>query len=189
MNAQQAPGPARRIFTIGHSTRTSEEFRKLLEENGIRRLADIRRFPASRRLPHFNSGPLATDLQSIGIEYCHYPDLGGRRPARAGSPHTGWRVDAFRGYADYMETAEFAAALADLERWADQAPTALMCAEALYYKCHRRLTSDALLRNGFEVLHITGPNRVEPHTLTSFVRVEDGSGRLVYDVGELPLGS
>lgn len=188
MNAQEAPETAPRIFTIGHSTRTAAEFLELLRENGIRRLADIRRFPASRRLPHFNSGPLAAGLETAGIAYRHFEDLGGRRPARPGSPHTGWRVEAFRGYADYMESPEFAAALADLERWAGEAPTALMCAEALYFKCHRRLTSDALLRDGFDVRHITGPRRVEPHQFTPFVRVEEPSGRLVYDVGELPLG-
>jgi uncharacterized protein (DUF488 family) len=176
------------IFTIGHSTRSFEEFLAILDENGIRRLADIRRFPMSRRLPHFNSGPLAAALKSSGIDYRHFEGLGGRRPARRDSPHVGWRVEAFRGYADYMETPEFAAALADLEEWASELPTAIMCAEALYFKCHRRLTSDALRRDGFEVLHITGLHRVEPHALTPFVRVEEGSGRLVYDVGELPLG-
>jgi uncharacterized protein (DUF488 family) len=187
MNAQEAPGPGPVIFTIGHSTRSAAEFLDLLRENGIGRLADIRRFPASRRLPHFNSGPLATGLASAGIAYCHFEDLGGRRPARPGSPHTGWRVEAFRGYADYMESAEFAAALADLERWAREALTAVMCAEALHFKCHRRLTSDALRRDGFDVRHITAPRRVEPHQYTPFVRVEETSGRLVYDVGELPL--
>jgi uncharacterized protein (DUF488 family) len=181
-------GGQHRIFTIGHSTRTIEEFVALLEENGILQLADVRRFPASRRLPHFNAAPLAAVLEAHGIRYRHYGDLGGRRPVRADSPHIAWKVDAFRGYADHMETEEFAEALSDLEVWAGAAPTTVMCAEALYFRCHRRLLSDALLRDGWDVRHVTGPRRVETHAFPPFVRIEEPLGRLVYDVGELPLG-
>jgi uncharacterized protein (DUF488 family) len=176
------------IYTIGHSTRSGGEFLDLLRSSGVRQLADIRRFPASRRLPHFNLEPLRRVLEAAGILYRHLEALGGRRSPRSDSPHTAWKVDQFRGYADHMETVEFAAALSDLERWSVGAPTAIMCAEALYFRCHRRMTSDALLRDGFEVLHITGPGRLERHQYPPFARLEPETGRLVYDGGQLELG-
>jgi len=182
------PGAHRTIYTIGHSTRTALEFLDLLGSSCVRQLADIRRFPASRRLPHFNSELLRRALEAAGIDYRHFEALGGRRAPRSDSPHTAWKVDQFRGYADHMESAAFAGALSDLERWAVGAPTAIMCAEALHFRCHRRMTADALLRDGFEVLHITGPGRLERHQYPPFARLEPDTGRLIYDGGQLELG-
>jgi uncharacterized protein (DUF488 family) len=135
----------------------------LLTEHGVQVLVDVRRFPASRRHPQFS----------------HEPDLGGRRAARPGSQHTAWRVEAFRGYADHMESPEFAAALERLMRRAAAAPTAILCAEAVPWRCHRRLISDALVARGFEVVHILSPGHAEPHALDPNARVLPG-GRLLY---------
>jgi uncharacterized protein (DUF488 family) len=151
----------------------------LLAEHGIQVLVDVRRFPASRRHPQFGREALAASLAEMGIEYVHEPDLGGRRAARPGSQHTAWRVEAFRGYADHMETAEFAAALERLIRRAAGIPTVILCAEAVPWRCHRRLISDALVARGVEVLHILGPGHAEPHELDANARVLPG-GRLLY---------
>jgi uncharacterized protein (DUF488 family) len=150
-----------------------------LTGNGIRVLVDVRRFPASRRHPQFSRDALAASLAATGIEYVHEPDLGGRRPARPGSPHTAWRVEAFRGYADHMETPEFQAALDRLIRRGVEAATAILCAEAVPWRCHRRLISDVLVTRGIEVLHILGPGRANPHELDANARVLPG-GRLLY---------
>src|SRR6185295_8246212 len=131
------------VFTIGHSTRAIEELLELLAEHGVRVLVDVRRYPASRRHPQFSREALAASLARAGIEYVHEPDLGGRRAARPDSQHTAWRVEAFRGYADHMETPEFKAALERLQRRAAETPTAILCAEAVPWRCHRRLISDA----------------------------------------------
>ena len=151
----------------------------MLTEHGIRVLVDVRRYPASRRHPQFGREALAASLIRAGIEYVHEPDLGGRRTARPDSQHTAWRVEAFRGYADHMESAEFAAALERLMRRAAGTPTAILCAEAVPWRCHRRLISDALVARGIEVLHILGPGHAAPHELDANARVLPG-GRLLY---------
>lgn len=142
-------------------------------------LVDVRRYPGSRRHPQFSRDALAASLASAGIEYVHEPDLGGRRAARPGSPHTAWRVEAFRGYADHMETPEFGAALARLMERAARETAAILCAEAVPWRCHRRLISDALLARGVPVLHIMGRGRADPHELDPNARVLPG-GRLLY---------
>jgi uncharacterized protein (DUF488 family) len=183
------------IFTIGHSTRSIEEFIDLLKKPGIRSLVDVRRFPASRRYPHFNGPSLAQSLKHAGILYRHMPALGGRRPARRDSPNIGWRNAGFRGYADYMQTDEFWEALEELIGRAETRPspisptrperaetrpypTVIMCAEAVPWRCHRNLISDALVTRGWRVLHILSANRIDTHTLTSFATVSHH--RLLY---------
>jgi uncharacterized protein (DUF488 family) len=151
----------------------------LLTEHGVKVLVDVRRFPASRRHPQFAREALAASLARAGIEYIHEPDLGGRRAARPDSQHTAWRVEAFRGYADYMESPEFAAALERLIERAAGTPTAILCAEAVPWRCHRRLISDALVARGVEVLHILGPGQAKPHELDPNARILAG-GRLLY---------
>lgn len=167
------------MFTVGHSTRPIEELLALLAENGVEVLVDVRRFPGSRRHPQFSREALAASLAGVGIEYVHEPDLGGRRATHPGSPHTAWRVAAFRGYADHMESPEFAAALERLIRRDVQAPTVILCAEAVPWRCHRRLISDALVARGVEVRHILAPGRTELHELDPNARVLPG-GRLLY---------
>jgi len=148
----------------------------LLTEHGIQVLVDVRRFPASRRHPQFAREALAASLAGAGIEYIHEPDLGGRRAARPDSQHTAWRVEAFRGYADYMESSEFTAALERLIERAAGTPTAILCAEAVPWRCHRRLISDALVARGVQVLHILGPGHAKPHELDPNARIlADGS--------------
>ena len=175
------------LFTIGHSTRGIGELLALLAEHGIETLVDVRRFPASRRHPQFSREALATSLGAAGIAYVHEPDLGGRRQPRPDSPNTAWRVAAFRGYADYMGTEPFAAALERLLRSAARSRTAMMCAEAVPWRCHRRLIADAATAAGAEVLHILGPGRAERHQLDANARVvaapDPARVRLVYDGG------
>jgi uncharacterized protein (DUF488 family) len=167
------------IWTIGHSTRELESLASLLAHEEIRMVADVRRFPASRRHPQFNKDELTIGLERFGIGYQHLADLGGRRSSRAAaSPNTGWRVAAFNAYADYMATAEFESALNTLIVLAGHARTAVMCAEALPWQCHRRLIADALVVRGWTVRDIIGAGKVEPHRLTEFARVCDG--RLTY---------
>jgi uncharacterized protein (DUF488 family) len=169
------------VYTLGHSTLTTQAFVTLLHEHHIRGLVDVRRFPASRRHPHFTAEALAATLEREHVRYDWIPALGGRRAPRPGSPHIGWRVEGFRAYADHMETEEFASGLATLLALAAARTTAIMCAEALPWRCHRRLLADALVVRGVDVLNIrTGT--CEPHHLTPFLRV-DGE-RLVYDRGE-----
>jgi uncharacterized protein (DUF488 family) len=166
------------VWTIGHSTRSLDTLVALLRAHGIERLADVRRFPRSRRHPHFDTDALAGDLPAAGLAYRHFPGLGGFRRARADSPNTGWRNASFRGYADYMDTAEFAGHLAALLEEARRGPTAIMCAEAVPWRCHRSLISDALLARGEEVRHILGPERADLHALTAGARLE--GTRVVY---------
>jgi len=158
-----------RIWTIGHSTRTLDELIGLLRENGIERLADIRRYPGSRRYPHFSRESLAA---SLPIEYVHMPELGGRRKPRPDSPNAGWRNEQFRAYADYMATPEFQNALDRLLE--SPRVTAIMCAEAVPWRCHRNLVADELTRRGHEVLHILGPGSTQKHVLNPMARVVDG---------------
>jgi uncharacterized protein (DUF488 family) len=140
---------------------------------------DVRKMPASRRMPHFSAAALSDSLAEAGVAYEHVGDLGGFRKPAPGSPNGGWRVGAFQGYADYMQTPEFEAALERVMAWARGRPTAVMCAEAQWSRCHRRLVSDALVVRGFEVRHIGSDGRLERHELTSFAVVEEGD-RIVY---------
>ena len=173
------------VYTLGHSTLDLEAFLALLGRHGIAGIADVRRFPASRRHPHFAREALSASLADAGVAYDWLPALGGRRPAHAGSPHVGWRVDAFRGYADHMDSVEFAGGLARLLEIAAARATAIMCAEAVPWRCHRQLVSDTLVARGIEVLHVVGAAE-NPHRLTAFARV-DGD-RVVYDrAGQPPL--
>jgi uncharacterized protein (DUF488 family) len=167
------------VFTVGHSTRPIEELLALLIEHGVTTLVDVRRYPGSRRHPQFSRDALAASLSDAGIEYVHEPDLGGRRSARPDSLHTAWRVEAFRGYADHMETPEFQAALDRLIRRAEKETVAILCAEAVPWRCHRRLISDALVARGINVLHILGPGRADPHELDTNARILP-NGRLLY---------
>ncbi|HXJ33135.1 MAG TPA: DUF488 domain-containing protein [Candidatus Eisenbacteria bacterium] len=168
------------VYTLGHSTLSIEAFVALLHEHRIRGLVDIRRFPASRRHPHFSREALEAALGRERVRYDWIEALGGRRPSRPDSPHVAWEVEAFRGYADHMETPEFASGIATLLRIAGERPTTVMCAEAVPWRCHRRLLGDALVVRGVEVVNV-GPGMREPHRLTPFARV-DGK-RLVYDRG------
>jgi uncharacterized protein (DUF488 family) len=155
---------SKRIYTIGHSTRQLDELIDLLKENSVTKLADIRRFPGSRRHPHFSREALSLSLPAHAIAYEHFEDLGGRRKARKDSENSGMRSEQFRGYADYMATPEFRAAI---ERLLDTTQrTAYMCAEAVPWQCHRNLLSDDLIRRGIEVIHILGPGSVRPHALS-----------------------
>lgn len=170
-----------RIRTIGHGQRALADFVALLSENAVATLVDVRSFPGSRRYPHFGKEALAAALSTAGVEYVHVPELGGRRREVAGSPHTAIRVAAFRAYADHMATDAFRAGLARLEELARAKPTAYMCSETLWWRCHRRMISDRLTVDGWEVIHILGPGKAEPHTVWEVARVEGGA--LIYDVG------
>jgi uncharacterized protein (DUF488 family) len=164
-----------KIWTIGHSTRKIDIFISLLKENGIKLLADVRRFPGSKRYPQFNKDTLADSLGKAEIRYQHFPELGGRRKPKPDSPNTAWRNASFRGYADYMETEEFRKAITRLVDFAnDVGPTAIMCAEALWWRCHRALISDFLKARGSEVIHIIDHNKTELHPFTSAARVVNG---------------
>ena len=173
-----------RIWTIGHSTRTIDEFISLLKENEIKLLVDVRAWPGSKRYPQFNKEALAEFLNAHGIRYEHFPELGGRRKSKADSRNTAWRNASFRGYADYMETAQFHQGV---ERLLDVAAktgaTAIMCAEAVWWRCHRSLIADYLKARGVEVMHILAANKVEPHPYTSAARIVDGE--LSYEVNSL----
>jgi uncharacterized protein (DUF488 family) len=170
------------IYTIGHSTRPFDEFLGLLRTHGINELADVRTVPKSRRHPHFAQEALARMLPDAGVAYRHFRDLGGLRKPRPDSRNTGWRHSGFRGYADHMETSAFAGALAELVEWASGeggrgSPirrTAVMCAEAVWWQCHRQLIADALVARGLHVRHIMSTGEPAAHELTSFARVEDG---------------
>ncbi|HKB09224.1 MAG TPA: DUF488 domain-containing protein [Vicinamibacterales bacterium] len=171
------------VFTIGHSTRSIDEFVALLRAHGISQLADVRTVPKSRRHPHFSREALAGSLPAAGIAYRHFPALGGLRKPRKDSRNTAWRNDSFRGYADYMESSTFTGGLDDLVAWAASAPephgrTAIMCAEAVWWQCHRQLIADALVARGIDVRHIMSPAAAPEHRLTDFARVD--AGRVTY---------
>ncbi|MDP9245962.1 MAG: DUF488 domain-containing protein [Chloroflexota bacterium] len=167
------------IYSIGHGTATAEDFVRTLTDMGARLLADIRSAPDSRRNPPFGAGRLRDTLALSGIEYVHLPGLGGRRAPRADSANTGLRVAAFRGYADHMASDEFRADLTRLEEYARLAPAAFMCAETLWWKCHRRLLADRMTADGWRVVQLRVGRPAEPHRLTDAARVEQG--RLSYD--------
>jgi uncharacterized protein (DUF488 family) len=164
-----------RIWTIGHSTRRIEEFVSALQTHGIKLLADVRLLPGSRRYPQFNKERLAKSLIDHAIEYEHFPELGGRRKARRDSRNTAWRNEAFRGYADYMETVEFSQGIARLREIAERhGAVAIMCAEAVWWRCHRSLIADYLKAQGTEIIHIMNANKTEPHPFTSAARIVNG---------------
>ena len=181
-----------RIWTIGHSTRAIDEFISLLKENEINLLADVRAWPGSKRYPHFNKDALAESLNAQGIRYEHFPELGGKRKSKPDSRNTAWRNASFRGYADYMETEQFQKGIERLliltrndglgsrrnerDGWEAVTPcaTAIMCAEAVWWRCHRSLIADYLKAHGLEVLHVLGANKVEPHPYTSAARILNG---------------
>jgi uncharacterized protein (DUF488 family) len=163
-------GPAR-IYAVGHSTRTAEELVELLHAHGVGTLADIRTVPRSRTNPQFNRDTLPRTLAKEDLRYVHLPKLGGLRQRRPDSPNGGWRNKSFQGYADYMLTEDFTQGLEELRVLAEEAPVAIMCAEALRWRCHRSLVSDALYARGVQVLHILSRTRVEPHRLTAFAEL------------------
>src|SRR5262249_38647880 len=144
-----------------------------LRAHDVVQLADVRTIPRSRRHPHFGREALQQSLAACGIAYRHLPALGGLRKPRRDSPNNAWRVEGFRGYADYMETPEFERALDDLVEWARRGPTAIMCAEAMWWQCHRQLIADALVAREIEVLHIMSAAPAPAHRLTAFARVQD----------------
>ena len=166
------------VWTIGHSTRSLEDLFELLAEHAIEAVADVRRYPGSRRWPHFAREPLARALAQRGLAYLWLPELGGRRAPRADSPNTAWRSTAFRGYADYMATESFADGLDRLVNLACGLRTAIMCAEALWWRCHRGLIADVLRWYGSEVIHILGPGSSALHPYTAAAHI--AGGRLTY---------
>lgn len=169
---------AEAVWTIGHSIRPLEGFLDLLAENSIEAVADVRRYPGSRRWPHFAQESLAMALEKRGLIYLWFPELGGRRTPRSDSPNTAWRNASFRGYADYMATEAFAEGLDRLVNLALGLRTAVMCAEALWWRCHRGLIADVLRWLGFEVVHILGPGSTASHPYTAAARMV--RGRLTY---------
>lgn len=167
------------LYTIGHSTRSADELIEALQAHGIRTLVDIRAFPMSRRLPHFNRESLEKILPAAGIHYVWMKELGGyRKKTQEASPNIALRNQSFRNYADYMLTPEFEAAATKLIALADAAPTAYMCAERMYFQCHRMLVSDWLTAHGHEVLHVDGTGPVKSHRLMPEARIIDG--QLIY---------
>jgi len=165
------------IYTVGHSTRDADEFTGLLRTHRIQALVDVRRYPGSRRHPHFNQETLSAALEADGITYVHAPGLGGRREGRKDSSNTGWRNAGFRAYADYMGTPAFRAELDALVTRAHDSTTAIMCAEAVPWRCHRNLISDALVARGLAVLHILDDrSEASPHQLNPLARVGPDGG-------------
>jgi uncharacterized protein (DUF488 family) len=162
------------IWTIGHSTRSADEFVRILLAHEIGALVDVRSFPGSRRYPHFNKPELFSTLQHSGIEYSHNPELGGRRRPTPHSKNTAWKNASFRAYADHMETEEFRKGIETLLELSQTKRTAIMCAEALWWRCHRSLISDYLKSNGGEVIHILDDKKTEEHPYTTAARIVDG---------------
>ncbi|WP_376788772.1 DUF488 family protein [Thermoflexus sp.] len=174
------------IWTLGHSNRGLEEFLGLLRVHWVEWVIDVRRFPFSRRHPHFSGSALAAALAAAGIGYLHLPELGGRRAPRPDSPHIAWRTPGFRAYADHMESEDFRRGLERVIEEAQRSRVALMCAERVPWRCHRRLIADALTARGIRVEHILDWDRWVPHQLPSWARLEEG--RLVYDGFPAPCG-
>ena len=161
------------IYTIGHSTHSADAFLALLRTHGVTQLADVRTMPMSRRHPHFNRDSLEKFLAASGIQYRHFGGLGGLRKPKRDSTNTAWKHPSFRGYADYMETEAFERAFRELVVFASAGPTAVMCAEAVWWRCHRQLLADALLVQGVPVWHILGTD-AKPHEMSAFARIRDG---------------
>jgi uncharacterized protein (DUF488 family) len=164
--------PPDSIFTVGHSTRSAEEFLELLKAHGVQAVADVRLIPKSRRYPHFNDQEMGRWLPAAGIEYLPMKDLGGRRRPLKNSINTAWRNESFRGYADYMQGEKFAAALETLIKEARKRPTAIMCAEAVPWRCHRSLIGDALLARGWRVVDLLSATKAQEHKLTDFAKID-----------------
>jgi uncharacterized protein (DUF488 family) len=174
------------LWTIGHSTRDWDTFVAMLQAAEIEVLADVRRFAGSRRHPQFSGATMAQALPDAGIDYLPMPDLGGRRPPRLDSPHTAWRNASFRGYADYMDTDAYRDARNALMQVARMRRTAVMCAEAMWWQCHRALISDDFKAQGWDVVHLLAPGRSEPHPYTSAARIVEG--RLDYSLPDAAQG-
>jgi uncharacterized protein (DUF488 family) len=168
-----------RIWTVGHSTRSSQEFNEILLAYGIDALIDVRSFPGSRRYPHFNKHELSRAVEAIGILYFHCPQLGGRRRPSPHSKNAAWKNASFRAYADHMESEEFKQGIEELIHLAQKKRAAIMCAEALWWRCHRSLIADFLKANGVEVIHIVDGGHTEKHPYTTAARIIDG--RLSYE--------
>jgi uncharacterized protein (DUF488 family) len=160
------------VLTVGHSTRPLEAFLALLRAHRVTLVADVRRMPGSRRHPHFGRDALAASLRAAGIGYAHLPALGGRRRPAPDSPNAGWTNASFRAYADHMLTGEFERGMADLLALARGQRVAVMCAEAVPWRCHRSLLADALVARGVAVEHVLGPERAEPHALRPWAEVQ-----------------
>ncbi len=169
-------------YTVGHGTRPFDDFLALLNEHGIRRVVDVRTVPKSRHNPQYGQELLAGSLAGAGLEYRHLRGLGGLRKPRADSPNMGWRNESFRGYADYMLTPPFEEALETLVSWLADAPTAIMCAETVYWRCHRSLVADALLARQIPSIHVLGVGKCEPHRLTRLAVVQ--GTRVLYPPAE-----
>ena len=167
------------LYTVGHGRRSVEELAAVLADAGVSRLVDVRRFPGSRRSPHLSRATLERQLPTFGIAYEWCEELGGRRSRVAGSRHSAWSHDAFAGYADHMDTPGFRRAL---DRLLEQLPLAVMCAETLWWRCHRRLIADAAVLAGADVVHLLEVGRRQAHSLHPGVRPDD-EGRPVYDGG------
>jgi uncharacterized protein (DUF488 family) len=165
---------ASRLWTVGHSTHSIEEFIQILSAFSIELLVDVRTFPSSRRYPQYNKQELQQALLHSAIKYCHLPELGGRRKPSLRSKNTAWRNASFRGYADYMETESFKNGVQSLMDLANSEVTAIMCAESLWWRCHRSLISDYFKAKGWEVVHILNETRAEPHPYTSAAGIVNG---------------
>lgn len=177
------PGRDLTIWTIGHSTRPIGEFIDLLRGQRIALLADVRSHPGSRKFPQFNQAALAAAVEADGISYAHFPELGGRRKTRPDSPNAAWRNASFRGYADYMQTQAFRDGIDRLLEAARARRTAIMCSEAVWWRCHRSMIADDLKAMGVRVLHILSPTKVQEHPYTSAAAIV--GGRLSYTGGLL----
>jgi uncharacterized protein (DUF488 family) len=168
------PFPIQRLWTVGHSTRSIDDFIAILQANQIETLVDVRHFPGSRRYPHFNKESLRQALEKIGIQYVHLVALGGRRPAKADSHNLSWRNASFRGYADYMETAPFREGIELLIEIAIKTRTAIMCSEAVWWRCQRSMIADFLKAGGWQVIHILDANKTQEHPFTSAAQLVNG---------------
>lgn len=178
MTPEKSPTTA--VLTVGHSTRTSEELVGLLRTHGADTVVDVRKMPGSRRHPQFDREALSPTLAEAGIGYLHLPGLGGRRSPQPDSPNAAWRNASFRAYADHMATPEFRESLAEVLRLCDGKRPCLMCAEAVPWRCHRRLIADALLARDVSVGHILAESRLQSHTLTPWARLEPETGSVTY---------
>lgn len=170
----------RTIYTVGHSTHPIEEFLEMLQSFAILTVVDVRKLPGSRKFPQFDQDNLRQSLKDKNVKYHHFTDLGGRRKSDPNSKNTSWRNVSFRAYADYMETVEFAEAIDRLEALAERSSTVYMCSEAVYWRCHRSMISDYLTAKNWNVLHIMGIAKSQPHKFTAPAKVVDG--KLTYQV-------
>lgn len=175
------------VWTVGHSTRTIEEFINILQSFSIEQIIDVRHFPGSRKYPHYNKEALQRSLLKVKIKYEHIVELGGRRKPQPDSRNTTWRHPAFRGYADYMETPAFVEGIARLEGIAKKTKTAYMCSEAVWWRCHRSLISDLLKARGWTVMHIMDAGKGNEHPYTSAAQIINGQLSYI-PVDELPFG-